>query len=203
MTARLGPDVARYVTAAAPWMSWNLLLALIPWALAVVVFNRTARPTRLWWMGAIAFILLLPNAAYVLTDVIHLRRDIRFAANDAVAVLVVLPAFTALLVIGFLAYVDAVRRLVAWAVASGWIRRGWPLALAVHAVCAIAIYAGRIHRFNSWDAILHPNAVADATLDGLARTEATIGMLLTFAVLSVGYAVTTATFRALGHRRTT
>jgi len=199
--ARLAPDFVHYVRAASPWMVWNLLLALVPWALAVVVFDRNARPSPLWWAGAVTCVLLLPNAAYVLTDVIHLPRDIRFAANDAVVFIAVLPAFTALMAIGFLAYVDAVRRLVTWLLAAGWVRRGWPVVLAMNAACALGIYAGRVHRFNSWDAILRPHAVAEAVAGGFTRPTAKVGMLGTFAVLTVGYLVTTATFRAVAHRR--
>ncbi len=197
MTARLAPGVAHYVAGAAPWMSWNLVLALVPWLLAVALFDRAVRPRRLWWVGATVCVLLLPNAAYVLTDVVHLPAAVRGESSDAVVLLAVLPMFATLFTIGFLAYVDAVRRLVSWSVASGWVRREWPLALAVHAGCAVGIYAGRIHRLNSWDLVLHPNEVARATLTGFGRPLAMTGMLVTFCVLALGYSATATTLRAI------
>ena len=55
------------------WMAWNLTLALVAVALAVWLF-RVERPRTVgWWVGFGAFALFLPNAPYVLTDLIHLR----------------------------------------------------------------------------------------------------------------------------------
>src|SRR6478736_5332776 len=50
------------------WMSWNLLLAAIPMLLAVLLFHRPRRHSVLWWGGVAAFVLFLPNAPYVVTD---------------------------------------------------------------------------------------------------------------------------------------
>jgi uncharacterized membrane protein len=58
-------------------MGKNFVLALVPFGLSLVLF-RLKLPRYnfwwncLWWMLALAFLLFLPNAAYVLTDIIHL-----------------------------------------------------------------------------------------------------------------------------------
>ena len=66
-----------------PFMLWNTFLALIPFALSLWLFKgRGSGNRRLdWWIGCIVFIAFLPNAPYVLTDIIHLVRFIRAGAS--------------------------------------------------------------------------------------------------------------------------
>src|SRR5688500_10718967 len=77
----------------APWMGWNLLLALVPLALALVLFRGHRDRTASWWLAAAAFVAFLPNAPYVMTDVIHLYSDVRTVESDAVLSLAVLPQY--------------------------------------------------------------------------------------------------------------
>lgn len=172
------------------WVTWNLLLAFAPWVLAVVLFRAERRRVGvLWWAGVAACIALLPNAAYVLTDVIHVPRLVRNEESDAVVLAAILPMFAALFLLGFLAYVDTLRRMCAFAVARRWMRRTWALELVVHAASAVGIYAGRIHRFNSWDLLTRPVDVMQRTAEGLTRPLPIVGTVFTFVVLAVGYAV--------------
>jgi uncharacterized membrane protein len=67
------PEVVRAWSPVPFFMVWNSLLALVPLALALVVFRRGARTGTFWWRAGVAiFVVMLPNAPYVLTDVIHL-----------------------------------------------------------------------------------------------------------------------------------
>ena len=50
-------------------------LAAVPAILAVPLFWGTHRRTPFWWLGVVVFALFLPNAPYVVTDIIHLRLD--------------------------------------------------------------------------------------------------------------------------------
>jgi uncharacterized membrane protein len=191
VTGDVVDGVVHYAAHTAPWMTWNLLLALIPWALAVMTFGRTsgaARARRLWWIGAPACLVFLPNAAYVLTDVIHLPRHVRNEPSDLVVIFGVLPMFGALFAVGLVAYIDIVRRMAAWTVVTGRARRSWPLIAVIHAVTAVGIYAGRVHRFNSWDLAFRPGAVISTTAGGFTRPLPLAAMAATFAVLAAVYA---------------
>jgi uncharacterized membrane protein len=174
------------------WVTWNLFLAFVPWAMSLVLFRpeRRRRVGPLWWVGLVVCIAFLPNASYVLTDVIHLPEQVRAETSDKVVLFGVLPMFAALFTLGFLAYVDTLRRLSAFVVARGWVERAWPLVFAVHAASAVGIYAGRIHRYNSWDLLTRPMAVFEDTFKGFTRPMPILGMAFTFAVLVVGYAIT-------------
>ncbi|MCY7282219.1 MAG: DUF1361 domain-containing protein, partial [Cyanobacteria bacterium CAN_BIN43] len=78
----------------ARWMGWNLFLAIVPLILSVLLFRRTQlnssaivesrhrrRRSWLWWLGVLTFIAFLPNAPYILTDVIHFINDVRYASS--------------------------------------------------------------------------------------------------------------------------
>src|SRR5690349_24932051 len=78
-------------------MLWNLYLAAIPTALALVLFRRPMRRGPAWWLTFGAWLLFLPNAPYVLTDVVHMFHDLRVAHSPGrvFAVLVLYALFAA------------------------------------------------------------------------------------------------------------
>ncbi len=53
------------------WISWNLFLAFIPMVLSFWLFRRSTRPTPPWWIIFLVYAAFLPNAPYLLTDIIH------------------------------------------------------------------------------------------------------------------------------------
>ena len=70
--------MGRFVLGNGPWMTWNVALALLPLLAAVVLFGRdAAHRSMLWWAGLVGLVLFLPNAPYVLTDVVHLPESLR------------------------------------------------------------------------------------------------------------------------------
>src|SRR5579871_5209453 len=90
------------------WMELNLGLALLPAVLAVALAadrrHRSARPGAVWWIGAGLFVIFLPNAPYLLTDLVHLPWEIRIATSRALVYTAVIPAFVLLAVSGFVLY---------------------------------------------------------------------------------------------------
>jgi uncharacterized membrane protein len=173
----------------ATFMPWNLTLAFVPVVFGAFLFRRrTTSP--LWWLGLAAFLAFLPNAPYVLSDVIHLADDVRATRSDAVVVAGVLPQYAAFFLAGLLAYVIALGELTGWLVARGWDRlRIVAVELAVHAACAVGVYLGRVPRFNSWDLFTRPDAVATAAADHLSDRYPLALVLATFVVLVVSTAV--------------
>lgn len=150
----------------APWMTWNLFLAIVPVAIGALVFRRRGTGV-LWWIGVAAFVVFLPNAPYVLTDVLHFSEDVRATRSDWVVVFGLMPQYGLFLLVGLGAYA-----LALWQVA-GWLRRHGRAALVpaielvLHGLSAVGIYLGRFPpRFNSWDLVTRPHDVA-GTLRGL------------------------------------
>jgi uncharacterized membrane protein len=72
-------------------MTANLFLAAVPFILAAFLFVPPRARTAGWWIGVGTFVAFLPNAPYVLTDVIHLGEQARTTTTDVqvIALLVV------------------------------------------------------------------------------------------------------------------
>jgi uncharacterized membrane protein len=170
------------------FLVWNLILAWVPFALALAAYDRARRRID---AGVAAFgvlwLLFFPNAPYLLTDFIHLRRD---AAAPVWYDALMLSAFawTALL-LGFasLYLIQSIARRVvgfAWS----WVGVAGALALA-----SFGIYLGRFVRFNSWDVLVRPGRVADVIVNQVGDPFAHPRMVGVLVVLTgfllVGYAV--------------
>ena len=192
--------------AANPFLVWNTLLALVPLALAMLLFRDHVRITVVWWIGIGAWLVFLPNAPYVLTDSIHLLDDIRNASNTDVY-FGYLPVYGAFFVIGFASYVLSIRAMRRFLRVRG-VEHGHRIAieLSVHALCAVGMFLGRFVRLNSWDVIAAPASVR-ATVSDLGHRFPLAVMLATFVVLVAGTFVGdavidagTQTFARVAHR---
>lgn len=154
----------------APWMTWNLTLALVPLALGTILFRRDRRRGPLWWAGAVAYVAFLPNAPYVLSDVLHFSEDVRSTRSDWVVVFGLIPQYAAFFLVGFGAYVLALGELAGWLRRQGHAALVAPVELVLHGLSAVGIYLGRFPpRFNSWDLVTRPDDVAGSVrslLDG-------------------------------------
>jgi uncharacterized membrane protein len=167
------------------WMTWNLTLALVPLLLAAVLFRVGRRPTIAWWAGMAGFLILLPNAPYVLTDVVHFVPDVQGADRLSVT-LAFMAQYGLFFLVGAESYVASVVLLTRWLEGRG---RSWatvPAELGIHALCAVGIYLGRVARLNSWDIVLRPGRFVDSLAD-LAAPRAFALTALTFAVVSAVY----------------
>jgi uncharacterized membrane protein len=177
-----------------PFLVWNTFLALVPLAFAATLFREGVRPAALWWAGVVAWVLLLPNAPYVLTDSVHLLDGIRNSSNSAVY-FGLLPVYGAFFLVGFTSYALSLH-LAHRYVSARYPSASWfVIELTLHALCAIGIYLGRFVRLNSWDVVAAPSTVT-ATLDDLARRFPLAIMFITFVVLVVGTFVINAVLAA-------
>lgn len=167
-------------------MVWNTWLALIPLTLAYYLFHRNSQRTALWWLGALVFIAFLPNAPYVLTDIIHLIGDIRYGYSMWIVTLVLVPQYLLFMLIGFEAYVLSVIALGRYLQRQGLRAVVW-VELIVHALCAVGVYLGRFRRFNSWDLVTRPDEVLSTTLAHLLHQDPLFIMVVTFGVITALY----------------
>jgi uncharacterized membrane protein len=177
------------------WMTWNLALAVVPAALAVVLFRYRGQRSAVWWAGAALFTLFLPNAPYVVTDLVHLRDDVLRADSDLVVITAVLPAYAAFIAAGFAAYGLAVGEMGRYLTRIGL--GGWrgPAEVATHAVCAVGVLLGRVARLNSWEPMTEPHGTAERVVLTLSWRGAPLAVLVTFAVIWVCHGATRALVR--------
>ncbi|MEL7225281.1 MAG: DUF1361 domain-containing protein, partial [Cyanobacteria bacterium J06576_12] len=144
--------------------------------------------TVLWWLGLVSFIAFLPNAPYVLTDIIHIIRGTsRGGIRIWVIALVFVPIHAAAIIAGFEAYVISILNLVRYIKKNGDVFWILPTELFIHALSAIGIYLGRFTRVNSWDLATDPTSIITLTLNTLTTKRPAAVVFVTFIILSVLY----------------
>lgn len=171
------------------WIAWNLFLALIPLVLSWWLFRRQAGGKRslLWWPLFLAYMAFLPNAPYLLTDIIHFVNSTRYGYSIWVIVLLVLPMHVIAIVGGFQAYVFALINQQHYLVRQGAARWVNLTELITHALCAVGIYLGRFDRLNSWDLVQDPSAVINRLLDALTAKRPVLVTFISFVIITVLY----------------
>ena len=174
---------------------WNLVLAWLPLLFAVRFYQLDSdHPSRwrLLALCAVPWFLFFPNAAYIVTDLLHL--DARPPVPKWFDVVMMMSfAWTGLL-LGYLSLLlmqEVVRRRrgLAWS---------WCFAGVMLGLSSFGIYLGRFARWNSWDVLTRPLGLGGdvmARLDFFAHPEMGAFCLTFFAFSLLSYA----TLYALTH----
>ena len=167
------------------FLIWNLTLAWVPLALAAAAYARARRRVdALVWLLLVPWLLFFPNAPYLLTDFIHLDEGPAPLWYDAL----MLSAFAWTgLMLGF-ASLYLVQMILRRAVGAPL---AWAGVLGALGLASVGVYIGRFIRLNSWDALLHPLAVADVVRDqvGSVPLRAAEGFVALTTFLAVGYLI--------------
>jgi uncharacterized membrane protein len=167
-----------------PWMGWNLLLAAIPLLLAWVLFRPARKRGAFWWLGVVVFVAFLPNAAYVLTDAVHLVQDIQRVKRPSVLLGAIIPLYCAYFLAGLACYSIALTRLRKYLITAGRARMALAAEVSLHLLVAVGIFLGRVDRLNSWDILARPAGVIMALVH-LANGEAAVTLLVLAAMVIV------------------
>lgn len=169
------------------FLVWNLFLAAIPYGISTLLVefeNLRKRPLVFWSLIAL-WLLFLPNAPYIFTDLFHLSPKngvplwfdllllLSFAWNG--------------IILGYLSLFD-VQELVSQKLGK---RFTWLSVVGILFLCAFGVYLGRYLRWNSWDLFFNPFAllsdIADRFLNPFAHPQ-TWGLTLGYGTfLVLGY----------------
>ena len=174
--------VARFAVAREPaWFNlvWNLFLAWLPLLFAWrAVRSGTSLPVFLAW--SCLWLLFLPNAPYLITDLVHLRPrppvpmwfDIVLVQGFALTGLAL-----GLMSLELLRLHLAERLPFRWTVV-------WTTMMIL--LCGFGLYLGRVERWNSWDLFVQPGhllgRVAEIALHPLEHRRA-VGFSMSHALL--------------------
>ncbi len=150
-----------------------------------------ALPARRWkgWKDFplfCAWLVFLPNAPYLVTDLLHLRPRVGVPLWFDSALLFVF-AWTGCL-LGFLSLTAVHARFEAWlGRAAGWLFVGM-----VSLLSGFGIYLGRFPRWNSWDVVTRPEQLVSDVIAPLLHPTAhprNFAVTFLFALLMIaGYA---------------
>lgn len=169
------------------WMVWNLLLACIPMLLSISLFRWASTRTLVWWLGCFWFLAFLPNAPYVLTDLIHLVEEIQENESLLFNTLVLLPKYTLFVLIGFEAYVVALISLGTYFNRQGLAKSVWLAEFGLHGLSAIGIYLGRFERLNSWYFVTKPAQVLQSVTTSLLTQQSVVFIAVSLGVIAALY----------------
>lgn len=179
-----------------------IAITLILMILDMWLLRRYQSPSLLWWVGFLIFIAFLPNAPYVLTDIIHLYQDIRESNSVWVLTLAVVPQYLLFMFIGFEAYVLSVMNMGEYLQRQGWGKLIFGSELIIHGLSAIGIHLGRFQRLNSWDLITNPDALVNSVLNDLIGKRPILVIFVTFIVIAGLYwLMKLVTFAILKHNQ--
>ena len=142
----------------------NLFLAWTPYFLslfAVRFHARAAVPGALWTQALVwlTWLLMLPNAPYIFTDLIHWKNRPR-----------VMPWWFDLGLVLMFALAGCFCGLVSLRMMHDLVRRalgrvsGWTFVVVVTLLSGFGVYLGRFERWNSWDFFVQPHRLLTRTL---------------------------------------
>jgi len=131
------------------FLAWNLLLAFIPYAISSYVHSNRQRLIPLIFWGVL-WLLFLPNALYIITDLKHLRE------RPSIPVwydCLLLFSFSALaLLFGLLSLYKM--NMVIKKYTSTIMQH--ILLIIISILTGFGVYLGRVERWNSWDLFTKP-----------------------------------------------
>lgn len=131
----------------------NLLLAWIPAALSIFLWRMHTKVGRsAFWSVVVLWILFFPNAFYIVTDLIHIKK---FGADGIYRWFDLLMTTSFAAGGMFLGCLSLYLMHLFVRLRFGW-RVGWLFAGGMLALGSFGIYLGRALRLNSWDVVARP-----------------------------------------------
>ena len=134
---------------------WNLVLACVPvfFAAGFALVRQ-----RIWLIPlGLGWLAFLPNDPYLVTDLVHLRSGVNVWRH--------------VMQYGIAAWTGVVLGVVSLHLVRQRIERkfgaviGWIVVVISVSLSGVGVVIGRFQRFNSWDLVTQPGAVAATTLD--------------------------------------
>jgi uncharacterized membrane protein len=144
-------------------IEWNLFLAWVPFVLALIVYDRAraGASTSALWGASVLWLLFLPNAPYLVTDLKHIDGFGGVQALYDVVLLVSAAATGLLLGLTSLFLMHSVARRMVRAFSA------WAFVVGVLVLSSFGIYLGRVQRWNSWDVFVRPGYLFSEIAGGL------------------------------------
>jgi uncharacterized membrane protein len=146
-------DLAHTRSATFLFLGWNLFLAWIPYLLSILLEKSSTPKLQAVFLPQLllfAWLVFLPNAPYIVTDLLHVRY--RPPVPYWYDTLMIFSFAWTGLMLGFLSLLEVQRFLEKHldkktAQVLVWVAIG---------LCAFGIYLGRYQRWNTWDLLMNP-----------------------------------------------
>jgi uncharacterized membrane protein len=142
-----------------------------------------------WWLGLFLFIAFLPNAPYILTDILHFYEAVRTLNSVWTLTLIIVPIYIIFIGTGWFSYVIALVNIDRYLHKYRLDRYTSAIELMLHLLCAIGIYIGRFLRFNSWNLVTQPKHFLKVLPGELIGRFPVVVILTTFLIITIFYGI--------------
>jgi uncharacterized membrane protein len=164
------------------FLIWNLFLAYVPLGLSTLMIDRVQwlEKKLYFYPLCLAWLLLLPNAPYIITDFIHLKKASTVPVWFDVLLLI---SFS---VTGLLFGLASMKHMFSILVVKFSAKLAWIAMAFVCLLSGLGIYVGRFMRYNSWDILHKPLSLITDVADNLtdpALCRSILGITLGFGML--------------------
>ena len=164
------------------FLVWNLFLAWLPLGISTILKRKQQWQDNRWYLGLLllSWVALLPNAPYIITDFIHLKRELAVAVWFDVLLLI---SFSITGILFGLASMNDILVILKKKYNS---RIAWLSMATTCLLSGFGIYIGSYLRYNSWDLLQRPLEITTdiiATLSNPLELKAATGITLGFGVL--------------------
>ena len=142
-----------------------------------------------WWLGLFVFVIFLPNAPYILTDIVHFYDAVRSINSVWGITFIIVPIYTVFISIGWFSYVFSILNIDKYLVRNHLDQYIVTIEMILHLLAAIGIFIGRFLRFNSWNIITAPRDFLKILPQELIGKFPLVVILLTFLIILLLYSV--------------
>ena len=160
-------------------IAWNLMLAWVPFVVALVVYVRgssTSVPSLVGLSGV--WLLFFPNAPYIVTDLKHI------GIGGGIPILYDVLLLSAAAWTGLLLGLTSLFLMHRVARRFLGVVNAWAVVVGVLTLSSFGIYLGRVQRWNSWDLFTQPGALLGGATEGLHARPLGLTVLLTSFLLA-------------------
>ncbi|SFN94548.1 Uncharacterized membrane protein [Bizionia echini] len=169
------------------FLVWNLFLAAISYAISTFIISKPkiSKPSLI--LSGSIWLLFLPNAPYIITDLLHLK----ISSNKLLwfdVLLITSFAYNGLMLF-FLTLMDMQKLLLAH-IKKSIVSYGFPL---IFLLTGFGVYLGRFLRYNSWEILNKPIQLLNDSLNILLtpnlHREAWLFTFAFAAFLGIGFSL--------------
>jgi uncharacterized membrane protein len=170
------------------YILWNIILAFIPFLISSILLyfsNKNKLNKTLFIIGGIFWLIFIPNAPYIITDLIHIG-VVRSVPVLYDSILLFTSAW-----VGLLLGMNSIFHMEKILLSKYSKKITSATIIIVMFLISIGMYLGRFFRFNSWDIFTNPSSFIIKIINNLSYSDyhidALIYIFLFFSFIYVSY----------------
>ncbi|MFD2602933.1 DUF1361 domain-containing protein [Flavobacterium suzhouense] len=149
------------------FLIWNLFLAYTPLAITSLMRQQSYLMKKWYWFtpALLLWLVLLPNAPYIITDFIHLKKETNVPVWFEI---LLIASFSTC---GMLFGLASMKDMFTMILKRTTERIAWIALAIVSILCGFGMYVGRFLRYNTWNILQKPYALTVDILCSLTNVE--------------------------------